>query len=210
VATGIDQRQTGSSPSALSNGVRVVLKPTTFKEDEIFVSCGQPGRYVPWRAIATFIPAETADEVIRKAASASCEASTLRQGSRRPERVGEGRYRRYRGRTRGGASSRKDLETMFQLIYLTFTAPRPDPVAFGVFKEQLRVALANQDALPDTAFEDALNSALTQNHPRALGLKAANVDEMNLDRSLAFYKERSCGRERSSRSYLSGASIWRP
>ena len=90
----------------------------------------------------------------------------------------------------GGGSSRKDLETMFQLIYLTFTAPRPDPVAFGVFKEQLKVALANQDALPDTAFEDALSAALTQNHLRARPMKAANVDEMNLDRSLAFYKER--------------------
>ena len=90
----------------------------------------------------------------------------------------------------GGGSSRKDLETMFQLIYLTFTAPRPDPVAFGVFKEQLKVALANQDALPDTAFDDALSAALTQNHLRARPLKAANVDEMNLDRSLAFYKER--------------------
>ena len=90
----------------------------------------------------------------------------------------------------GGGSSRKDVETMFQLIYLTFTAPRPDPVAFGVFKEQLKVALANQDALPDTAFEDALSAALTQNHLRARPMKAANVDEMNLDRSLAFYKER--------------------
>jgi zinc protease len=79
---------------------------------------------------------------------------------------------------------------MFQLIYLTFTAPRRDPVAFGVFKEQLKVALANQDALPDTAFADALSAALTQNHLRARRLKAANVDEMNLDRSLAFYKER--------------------
>ena len=52
------------------------------------------------------------------------------------------------------------------------------------------MALANQDALPDTAFEDALTAALTQNHLRARPLKAANVDEMDLDRSLAFYKER--------------------
>ena len=79
---------------------------------------------------------------------------------------------------------------MFQLIYLTFTAPRPDPVAFGVFKEQLKVALANQDALPDTAFGEALSAALTQNHLRARPLKAADVDAMSLDRSLAFYKDR--------------------
>jgi len=43
---------------------------------------------------------------------------------------------------------------------------------------------------PDTAFADALSAALTQNHLRARPLKAANVDEMSLERSLAFYKER--------------------
>ena len=52
------------------------------------------------------------------------------------------------------------------------------------------MALANQDALPDTAFDDALNAALTQNHVRAQPLKAANLDQMNLDKSLAFYKDR--------------------
>ena len=35
---------------------------------------------------------------------------------------------------------------MFQLIYLTFTAPRADPVAFGVLNDQLKVTLANQQA----------------------------------------------------------------
>ena len=50
--------------------------------------------------------------------------------------------------------------------------------------------IANQDAPPDTAFEDALSAALRENHGRARPLKAASVDEMNVDRSLAFYKER--------------------
>ena len=41
---------------------------------------------------------------------------------------------------------------MFQLIYLTFTAPRADPVAFRVLTEQLKVTLANRQAQPDTLF----------------------------------------------------------
>ena len=79
---------------------------------------------------------------------------------------------------------------MFQLIYLTFTAPRADPVAFRVLTDQLKVALAHQDALPDTAFTQALDAALSQNHPRAQPMTAARVDQMNLDKSLAFYKDR--------------------
>ena len=45
---------------------------------------------------------------------------------------------------------------MFQLIYLTFTAPRADPEAFRALTGQLTAALANREAQPDAAFEDAL------------------------------------------------------
>ena len=79
---------------------------------------------------------------------------------------------------------------MFQLIYLTFTAPRADPVAFRVLTEQLKVALANRQAQPDAVFNEALDAALSQNHPRAQPLTPARVDQMNLDKSLAFYKDR--------------------
>src|SRR5205085_1103280 len=47
-----------------------------------------------------------------------------------------------------------------------------------------------QDALPDTAFTEALGAALSQNHLRAQPLTAARVDQMNLDQSLAFYRDR--------------------
>ena len=79
---------------------------------------------------------------------------------------------------------------MFQLIYLTFTAPRADPAQFEALKARLRPMLANQQARPETAFRDALVSALTQDHPRARPLTPASVDQMNLDRSMAFYKNR--------------------
>ncbi len=188
VATASTNDRLGVTEWRLSNGIRVVLKPTTFKEDEILFRAISPGG-TSLASDRDFIPAETADEVIAQGGLGKLRSLDL-------GRMLAGRSVSVRadiGDTEeglAGGSSRKDLETMFQLIYLTFTAPRPDPVAFGVFKEQLKIALANQDALPDTAFEDALNSALTQNHPRAVGLKAANIDEMNLDRSLAFYKER--------------------
>src|SRR5205085_5802155 len=43
-----------------------------------------------------------------------------------------------------GSSSRKDLETMFQLIYLWFTQPRADATAFSVQVSQAKTMLANQ------------------------------------------------------------------
>ncbi len=188
VATTSTNEPLGITEWRLSNGVRVVLKQTTFKEDEILFRAISPGG-TSLASDRDFIPAETADEVIAQGGLGKLRSLDL-------NKVLAGRSVSVRadiGETEeglGGGSSRKDLETMFQLIYLTFTAPRPDPVAFGVFKEQLKVALANQDALPDTAFDDALNAALTQNHVRAQPLKVANLDQMNLDKSLAFYKDR--------------------
>jgi zinc protease len=79
---------------------------------------------------------------------------------------------------------------MFQLIYLTFTAPRADPVQFEALKARLRPMLANQQARPETAFRTALVAALTQDHPRARPLTPASVDQMNLERSMSFYKSR--------------------
>jgi zinc protease len=79
---------------------------------------------------------------------------------------------------------------MFQLIYLRFTAPRADAVAFGVLKDQLKVALANQRAMPETLFDEAVSAALTQNNVRAQPLTPERIDQMNLDKSLAFYKDR--------------------
>jgi zinc protease len=172
----------------LSNGVRVVLKPTNFKEDEILFRAVSPGG-TSLASDPDFIPAETADEVVEQGGLGRLRSLDL-------NKVLAGRSVSVRadiGETEeglAGGSSRRDLETMFQLIYLTFTEPRPDPVAFGVFKEQLKIALANQDALPETAFGDALNAALTQNHLRARPLKSADIDRMDLNKSLAFYKDR--------------------
>ena len=90
---------------------------------------------------------------------------------------------------RGGAS-RKDVEKMFQLIYLRFTAPRADPEQFEAMKARLLPLLENQSARPEVAFRDALVSALTQNHPRERPLSPASVAQMSLDRSMAFYKSR--------------------
>jgi zinc protease len=89
-----------------------------------------------------------------------------------------------------GGGSRKDLETMFQLIYLKFTEPRADPQMFAVMTSQAKAFLANQANTPEFAFDQALSSTLTQDNPHAKPMTAATVDEMNLDKSMAFYKAR--------------------
>jgi zinc protease len=172
----------------LSNGARVVLKPTNFKEDEILFRAISPGG-TSLAGDADFIAARTAEEVVSNGGLGSLgrvDLSKVLAGVNAfvGADIGETEEGLH------GGSTRKDLETMFQLIYLTFTAPRADPEAFGVLTGNLKRMLANQQVLPEAAFDNALAAVLTQDHPRARPLTPALVDQMNLAKSLAFYKDR--------------------
>jgi zinc protease len=188
VAATSNNETLGITEWRLANGVRVVLKPTMFKQDEILFRAVSPGG-TSLASDQDFIPADTADSVIAQGglgALSRLDLDKVLAGTTAFVRADIGQNEEALG---GGASS-KDLETMFQLVYLTFTAPRADPVAFRVLSDQLKVALANRQAQPDVLFDEALDAALTRNHPRALPLTPARVDQMNLEKSLAFYKDR--------------------
>jgi zinc protease len=178
----------GITEWTLSNGVRVVLKPTTFKQDEIVFRAISPGG-TSLSSDEDFIPAQTADAVISQGGLGGFSRSDLNKvlaGTTASVSADIGATEE----GLAGGAARKDLETMFQLIYLTFTAPRADPVAFRVMTEQLKITLANREAQPDTVFTRALDAAVNQNHPRAQPLTPARVDRMDLAKSLAFYKDR--------------------
>ena len=172
----------------LSNGVKVVMKPTTFKEDEILFR----GTSMGGTSLASdqdFIAASTAAQVVAAGGLGKMSSIDLRKVLTGKLASASPRITELEEEV-NGSSSRKDLETMFQLIYLRFTQPRPDPALFGVMTSQTKIALANQDADPGFAFEQAMESTLYQNHPRRQPMTAASVDRMNLDTSFAFYKDR--------------------
>ena len=178
----------GVTEWTLSNGARVILKPTPYKEDEILFRAVSPGG-TSLASDQDLVPAETAEQVVAEGGLGPFSTLDLNKVLAGVSSA----VRAYVGDAeeglRGGAS-KKDVEKMFQLIYLTFTAPRADPVQFEALKARLRPMLANQQARPETAFRDALVSALTQDNLRERPLTPESVDQMNLDRSMAFYKSR--------------------
>ena len=172
----------------LSNGLRVILKPTSYKEDEILFHAVSPGG-MSLAADQDLVAAQTAKRVVSAGGLGPFSVLDLNRVLAGTSTGVQADIDEAEEGIRGGAT-RKDVEKMFQLIYLTFTAPRSDPAEFEALKARLRPMLANQAARPETAFRDALVGALTQDHPRARPLTAASVDQMNLDRSMAFYKSR--------------------
>ena len=188
IATISTNEALGITEWRLSNGALVVLKPTTFREDEILFRAVSPGG-TSLASDEDFIAADTAATVIAQGGLGEHRLVDL-------EKVLAGTTAFVRaniGETEEGlvgSASRNDLETMFQLVYLRFTAPRADPVAFGVLTERLKVTLASRAVMPDTVFDEALGAALSQNHVRAQPLTLASLNRMNLDASLAFYRDR--------------------
>lgn len=172
----------------LSNGVKVVLKPTTFRADEILFRATSPGG-TSLASDKDYIPASTATQVITAGGLGKYNATDL-QKILTGKVATAGPFIGELEEGLSGSSSRKDLETMFQLIYLRFTQPRADATAFSVQVTQLKTMLANQSVSPGYAFYEALTNARYQNHLRRRPPTPAMIDEWNLDKSLAFYKDR--------------------
>jgi len=79
---------------------------------------------------------------------------------------------------------------MFQLIYLTFTAPRQDSTAFLSFQSKMKAYYENKGASPNDVFDDSLTSVITQNHPRYRPLTAEKLDKMDMLKSHKIYRDR--------------------
>ncbi|HYT76413.1 MAG TPA: insulinase family protein [Vicinamibacterales bacterium] len=172
----------------LSNGATVILKPTALKEDEILFRATAPGG-TSLASDADYIPARVADMVVPAGGVGQFSAVML-------DKILSGKFAvvtPFLADTQEGMNGRstpQDLETMCQLIYLRFTQPRADPTAFGVLSSQFKSLLANQMASPDVVFNQTIDAAVTQNHPRRQPETPATVDRWNLDTSMAFYKAR--------------------
>jgi zinc protease len=172
----------------LSNGARVVMKPTDFKQDEILFRASSPGG-TSLASDADFVSASSAAPLIAAGGLGDLSSIELRKAltgkvaSASPgiDELSEG--------LSGGASP-KDLETLFQIIYLRFTAPRADPTIFNTMVTQSKAMLANQAAQPEYAFFTTLNAILTQNHLRSRPMTVDTLSQLNLDKALAFYKDR--------------------
>ena len=178
----------GSTVLTLSNGVRVVVKNTDFKADEIRMSAFSPGgtsifgtgealqvkmlnSVAGLGGLGNFSNVDLEKVLAGKKASISASVNGL------TERV-------------NGSCSPKDLETLMQLVYLTFTAPRMDNAAFESFKQRTKASLANQEADPSIALVDTLNKEMYGNHPMAMRVKAEMIDQIDYNRIMEMYKDR--------------------
>ncbi|HEX6177615.1 MAG TPA: insulinase family protein [Thermoanaerobaculia bacterium] len=172
----------------LSNGAVVQLKPTDFKNDEILIRGWSPGGQSLAPDDIHFTAQQASPIVMRMGAG---KFDSIELGKALTGKVAfiattitettEGLQ---------GSASPRDLETMFQLLYLRFTGARRDEEAFTSYRTLLRGQLQNLAASPEYEFSRKMTEVLTQNHPRRRFLTVDDIDEIELDDALAFYKQR--------------------
>jgi zinc protease len=172
----------------LSNGARVVLKPTDFKDDEILFAATSPGglSLVPDSA---YLYGRTATAAVQLGGIGEHSLSDLQKRlSGKAASVGASIGEMSEGMN--GFAAPADVETLFQLVHLYFTQPRRDTAAWTAYRQRGREALRNRGVTPESAFGDTLTAVLSQHHLRTRPFTTATFDSLDIDRSLAIYRER--------------------
>ena len=180
--------QLGTTEWTLSNGIRVVIKPTEFKQDEILFSAFSKGGN---SLVATedLIPAALATDVISLSGIADMSMTDL-QKALTGKNVSYSPAINANTESMEGASTVKDLETLLQLNYLYFTAPRRDEEAYAMLMSVLESQLANRDKNPKVAFSDSVQMMGSNNSPRTIIFNKEALKKANLDKSLEVYRTR--------------------
>ena len=178
----------GSTKLVLSNGVTVYVKKTDFKADEIRMKGTSLGgkSIFPDKDALNFAVMDNVIAVGGLGNFSQVDLTKVLAGKKVSVNAGLG------ATTENvfGTCSPKDFETMMQLTYLTFTAPRKDAEAFESFKKRMKAQLESAQANPLSSINDSLQKAMYNNHPRVVMMKPEMVDQIDYDRILEMYNDR--------------------
>lgn len=177
----------GATIWTLSNGMKVVLKNTNFKDDQILMTATSYGGTSQY-AVQDPVNSKVMNNIVTLGGVGNFSATDLpkvlagKTASARPEI-------RLTTQSFSGSSSIKDFETMLQLVYLYFTAPRADDDAFKSYIQRMETQLKNQEAEPMVAFSDSLNYILYGNNPMVERLKPEDLKKIDYKQIMEMYKQ---------------------
>ena len=170
----------------LSNGVRVIVKPTTFQNDAIELLGWKPGG---GSLVRDVVHARFAAEVVTSGGAGELDAAALQRalaGKVAHVNVWIGEL----SETVRGSTRPADLEAALQLVHLKLTAPRRDERAFAAWKADQLEWARNRRLLPELSFFEDMDAVHTRNHPRRQPTTPALLAQVDLDKAHAVWRER--------------------
>ena len=180
--------EVGVTEWRLSNGARVLLKPTDFTPDQVLFSGHS------WGGTSVLSDAQLLDATLARSLPALSGLGEFSSSQLRNAIVGKilsvGIGINAYSQTVSGRSTVRDLETFLQLVHLHFTSPRLDEEAIASWKHRTKTSLQGRSASPEAHFSDTLTATLSQGHPRNRFLTPARIDSMDAAKALEIYKAR--------------------
>lgn len=168
----------GYTEWTLKNGIKVVVRPSTLKADEVVINAASKGgcsmlnddeyyhgQFLGMVMSQSGVGKFSATELNKQLAGKSAWVSTA--------------VAAYEHAINAGGSP-KDIETILQLVYLNFTAPRFDEGDLNNLKKMYAPYFANMEQDPNYICSKELQKTLFNNHYRQQITSAAQIEALNI------------------------------
>jgi len=178
---------TNSTIFKLSNGATVILKPTNFRTDEIYMRAVASGGFTRLNKQDTITP-KVFNNVVDLSGLGpfrKTELDKLLSG----KKVDLKRELTFENCILSGSASPHDIETFMQMIYLSFSSISRDQNAFNAYTTRLKTQLENQALNPMSIFSDSLTNTLYPSNPYKKRLMPEEVERIDYAHILKVYKE---------------------
>ena len=177
----------GATVWTLANGTKIVVKPTTFKADEVRMNAQAKGGL----SILTdeeYYMGEMMPAVNSMSGVGKFSATELRKQLSGKSAGVQPSVSEYAS-TMSGSCSPKDIETMLQLVYLNFTQPRFDRTDYDNLMKMLRTQLENARTNPDFQMQEKTLDVLYGHNPRRQVINTEIIDKFDFEALPAIYRK---------------------
>lgn len=179
----------GAKVWTLSNGMRVVLKPTTLKEDEVLLYAYSEGGLSMIDNVNDLPSAQLCTSVVEN--NGLGEFNMIDLSKKLAGKVvsiapSVGSYEE----TLSGNSSVKDVETLLQLFYLYFTSVREDNECYTALYNQYKTYLTNKVLDPNSAFSDSIKTTINMHNKRTRPFDMEQLNSADQKTALQLFQKR--------------------
>ncbi|MEG0789757.1 MAG: insulinase family protein [Alistipes sp.] len=177
----------GTTEWTLKNGVKIIVKPTTFKADEVRLNVTTKGGS-SILSDEDYYSGQLMSAINSMSGVSKFSATDLKkQLSGKSAMVGTSvdEYTH----NMSGYCSPKDMETMLQLLYLNFTAPRFDQNDFNALIKMVRAQIDNVKSNPDYIAEERKQEVIYNKNFRRQMLSPEILDGIKFENLPAIYNK---------------------
>ena len=178
----IEDKKLGFKTLTLSNGAKVVLKKTDFKNDEIKFSATANVGYSAFNK-SDNIQAFMGSMLLNASGLGKFSSNDLEKALAGKQASVAYSFTPFKHGLEGN-STPKDIETLMQLIYLKMTALSKDEKSANNLISTIKTALANQSKNPQMVYQDSLQSTIYMGNKLARIPSSAEVEAVSYDRAI--------------------------